>query len=152
MKQTPQEKKILSNFQAGKITKDGFLGHDTRHLHDIIEEDLRVLSTAGVTNEEIAARLQFFIDEGKKGIDNIVDIGDFIVTISWSRGMLPCPFGEPRLHHKIMATVMNKKLNIEIKYSQLNVHMIKEHGFFEGKGSTFRVEPIDIIRFLGLGE
>jgi hypothetical protein len=28
--------------------------------------------------------------------------------------------------------------------------MIKEHGFFEGKGSTFRIEPLDVINFLEL--
>ena len=38
MKQTPQEKQLYENFKPGKITLDGFLGDDTRHIHDIIED------------------------------------------------------------------------------------------------------------------
>ncbi len=63
--------------------------------------------------------------------------------------MLPSPFGDPkRLYHKIVATVVNKKLNKELRYTQLNVHMILDHGFFEGKGSVFRLEPEDVVEIL----
>lgn len=150
MKQTPIEKRLIDNFKPGKITKDGFLGDDNRHVHDIIKEDLLTLSRLGVEVEAIAERLQYFIEEGKKGLETKVDLGDFTVQISWDRGLLPCPFGEPRRHHKIIATLFNKKLNKEIKYSQLNVHMIKEHGFFEGKGSKFRLKPEFLVEVLEL--
>lgn len=150
MKQTPQESKILANFKVGKISKDGFLGDDTRHIHDIIKVDLLVLSKLNATKEEIADRLQFFIDHGKKVLENKVDLGDFTVEIFWSKGMLPCPFGEHGLHHKITATVFNKKLNTQIKFSQLNVHLIRKHGFFEGKGSIFRLEPDEIVKILDM--
>jgi len=150
MKQTPLEKKVLDNFKPGKISKDGFLGDDKRHVHDIIKEDLLTLSKLGVEIEEIADRLQHFIEEGKKGLETKVDLGNFTVQIAWDRGLLPCPFGEPRRHHKIIATLFNKKLNKEIKFSQLNVHMIREHGFFEGKGSTFRLEPEEMVNLLGI--
>lgn len=150
MKQTPLEKKLIDNFKPGKITKKGFLGDDIRHVHDIIKEDLLTLSRMGIEVEAIADRLQYFIDEGKKGLETKVDLGDFTVQISWDRGMLPCPFGEPKLHHKINATLYCKNLNKEITYSQLNVHMIREHGFFEGKGSMFRLEPEELVRFLKL--
>ena len=148
MNETPQEKEIKQNFLPGKISKDGFLGEDTRHIHEIIDTDLRILNKFGVTREQIAEKLQFFIDEGKKGLELPVDLGDFTVQVTWARGMLPCPFGCIRLHHKIVATVINKKLNQTIRYSQLNVHLIKEHGFFEGNGSQFRLEPDKLIEFL----
>jgi len=150
MKQTPQEQKIYDNFKPGKIAKDGFLGHDTRHIHDIIEEDMHVLDRLGVSKEQVAKRLQYFIEEGKKGLETPVDLGGFTTQVIWRRGMLPSPFGGPkRLYHKIVATVFNKKLNKEIKYTQLNVHMIRDHGFFEGKGSVFRLEPEEIVEILG---
>jgi hypothetical protein len=151
MKQTPQEKKIYENFKPGKITKEGFLGNDTRHLHDIIEDDLHTLNRLGVSKEQIADRLQYFIEEGKKGLETSVDLGDFTTQVIWRRGMLPSPFGDPkRLYHKIVATVFNKKLKKEMKYSQLNVHMIKDHGFFEGKGSVFRLEPEEVVEVLDI--
>jgi len=150
MKETPLEKKLLNNFKPGKITKDGFLGEDKRHIHDIIREDLLTLSKAGVTTGQIADQLQYFVEEGKKGLETKVDLGDFAVQIEWDRGLLPCPFGEPGLHHKIVATLHNKKLNRTIKFSQLNIHLIREHSFFEGKGSRFRLEPGELVEFLGL--
>ena len=149
MKQTPQEKHIYENFKPGKITKDGFLGNDTRHIHDIIEEDMHILSRLNVSKEQIADRLQYFIEEGKKGLETPLDLGNFTTQVIWRRGMLPSPFGDPkRLYHKIVATVVNKTLNKEITYTQLNVHMIRDHGFFEGKGSVFRVEPEEIVEVL----
>lgn len=39
MKPTPLETKLLDNFKPGKITKDGFLGDETRHIHDIIKKE-----------------------------------------------------------------------------------------------------------------
>ena len=151
MKQTPQEKTLYDNFKPGKITKEGFLGDDTRHIHDIIEEDLHTLARLEVTQEQIADRLQYFIEEGKKGLETPVDLGDFTTQVIWRRGMLPSPFGDPkRLYHKIVATVFNKKLNKELTYTQLNVHMIRDHGFFEGKGSVFRLEPEDVVEILDI--
>ncbi len=149
MKQTPQEKELRKNFQAGKITKEGFLGNDPRHIHDIIEADVHTLAHLGVSLSQVAERLQYFIEEGKKGLETLVDLGDYTTHVRWSRGMLPSPFGGPkRLYHKIVATIVNKKLNKEIRYTQLNVHMIRDHGFFEGKGSVFRLEPEDLVEIL----
>ena len=150
MKQPPEELKIISDFKPGRISKNGFLGYDTRHVHDIIKEDLFVLSKLNITKEEVAHRLQFFIEHGKKAIENRLDLGDFTVEIFWSKGMQPCPFGKCGLHHKITAKLFNKKLKIQIKFSQLNVHLIKEHGFFEGRGSIFRLEPDEIVKALDM--
>ena len=149
MKQTPQEKKLYESFKPGKITKEGFLGDDSRHIHDIIEEDAHTLSHIGVSREHIADWLQYFIEEGKKGLETPVDLGDFTSLVIWRRGMLPSPFaGAHRLYHKIVATVVNKKLGKEIKYTQLNVHMIRDYGFFEGKGGVFRLEPEVLVEVL----
>ena len=151
MKETPQEKLIYDNFTPGKITKEGFLGDDPRHIHDIIAADMHTVDQLGVTQEQIADRLQYFIEEGKKGLENVVDLGDFTTQVIWTRGMLPSPFGDPKkLYHKIIATVVNKQLHKTLRYTQLNVHMIREHGFFEGKGSVFRLEPEEIVKVLDI--
>ena len=150
MKQTPEERQLRQQFEPGKITKDGFLGSDSRHIHDIIAADQRVLAELNVTAETIADKLQFFIEEGKKMLEGVADAGDYTVQIRWSRGLLPCPFGERGLHHKIIATVISKKSGTQIQYSQLNVHMIRRHHFFEGTGSPFRLEPLGLVRFLGM--
>ncbi|PID57215.1 hypothetical protein CSB45_08275 [candidate division KSB3 bacterium] len=152
MKQSPQDKQLYENFQPGKITKEGFLGNDRRQIHDIIEADERILSQLGVSREQIADRLQYFIEEGKKGIETPVELEGFITTVIWRRGMLPSPFGDPkRLYHKLVATVVNTSQQKELTYTQLNVHMIRDHGFFEGKGSLYRLEPEEVVELLELG-
>lgn len=151
MKETPVEKLVRANFEPGKLSKNGFLGDDTRHIHDIIQADRLTLAGLGITQEALADKLQYFIEQGKKVLEGKLDLGEFVVQIQWSRGALPCPFGEPGLYHKIVATVFNKKQNKTITYSQLNVHMIKVHGFFEGKGSSFRLEPDEVCQLLNLG-
>ena len=150
MKQTPFEKNIYRNFQPGVLTKKGFLGQDNRHIHDIIKEDNLVLLKYKVTKEQIADLLQFFIDKAKPFEDSTVDLGTFTVQLNWYRGMIPCPFEDPGLHYKIQATVYSRRLKMAIQFSQLNVHLIKEHDFFEGKGSRFRLEPEELIQFLNL--
>ena len=148
MKQNPREREIYHNFKPGTISKEGFLGNDTRHVHDIIEADHKVLVKLGLDCKLIGDRLQFFIDEGKKGLESPVDLGDFRSRVLWQRGMIPCPFGEPGLHYKIIAEVMHLKNDEKIRFSQLSVHLIREHGFFEGKGSIFRLKPEILVRFI----
>ena len=133
---------------TGGISRSGFLGSDTRHIHDIIREDERILYRLGIDCESIAENLQDFIEEGKKGLETWVSKGAYEVQVRWQRGMLPCPFGEPGLHHKLIANLRNTRTRKTIRFSQLNVHMIRAHGFFEGKGSAFRIEPEELAEFL----
>lgn len=150
MKETPDEKLIKDNFAPGKISRDGFLGSDDRHLYDIIAQDNQTLLSLNISREEIAKNLQILIDEGKRGLESSIDFGNFIIQVQWSRGALPCPFDDKIFVPKIIATVHHTRLNNTIKFSQLSVHLIQKHGFFGGKGSCFRLEPVDLINFLEL--
>ncbi len=151
MKPLPEEEKIRKNFQPGEITRDGFLGIDTRHIHDIIRDDLQTLEHKKISPQQIADRLQYFTDKGKEALENKVAVDTYTVQVTWARGMIPCPFGEPGLHHKITIYLTNTKTGKSITFSQLSIHLIREHGFFAGKGSTFRLDPLVLKGFLGLG-
>ena len=148
MKPTPDENKIIENFMPGKISKSGFLGSDERHIHDIIEEDLRTLAGLGVDRDMIADKLVTLTEEGKKGIGGRVNWGPFSIRVQWDRGMVPCPFGEPGLHPKMMTIVFKQSTNKEIRYTQLGLHLIRKHGFFGGRGSAFRLEPEALVKML----
>lgn len=37
-----------------------------------------------------------------------------------------------------------------IGFPALIIHLVREHGFFEGEGSPYRVHPMDVIRVLEL--
>jgi hypothetical protein len=134
------------SFRPGVLTKDGFLGSDGRPVDKIVEDDGRVLLEFGLDLETVADRLQSFIDEAQKQLEGLVHSGGFRFRIQWDRGMIPCPFGEPGLHPKIVARVLSESSGCEIRFSRLSIHLIRKHGFFGGKGSIFRLEPEDLAR------
>jgi hypothetical protein len=153
MKQTPAMDKIQRQMRPGVITRDGFLGRDGRKLADILEADNAEVNRLGLTHEGIAARMRELRDAGKKGIGLTTRIDrDFEVQVDSVRGKLPCPFGHAGLVQKMNTTVRNLANGREITYTDLNIHMIGEHGFYEGRGSGFRLEPADLKEILVVRE
>ncbi|MBA7467640.1 MAG: hypothetical protein GH155_05180 [Spirochaeta sp.] len=149
MKLTPQMKKIEADMQPGVITLHGFLGRDERDLITIIDADNAAVMRLGLTHEQIAARMEELSREGLKGLGEFIGSeSGFEVKVDSVRGKLPCPFGHPGIFAKVNTTVRNLKLGREITYTMLNSHLIGEHGFYEGKGSPFRLEPRDLIEIL----
>jgi len=146
----PAEKNPLNvnNFKPGNLTRDGFLGRDARPIFEIVRQDADGLARCGVTPEEVADFLQSLIEEGKKGLEGPVIHGSRVIQIHWARGMLPCPYGEPRLHSKISAVVTDPSTGLTLRFSQLGVHLIREHGFFGGTGSPYRLEPEEIVALM----
>jgi hypothetical protein len=147
MKQTPLEVKITAKMQPGLIALNGFLGNDERHFHEIIEEDEQTLASHGRTAEEIADRLEYFTGSsfdsfmGPIVIDQIYEVETEV-----TRGKLPCPFSHPGVYRKTLTTLRNTKTGASVRWSGLNIHLIRNHHFFEGKGSVFRLEPELLIK------
>lgn len=135
--------------QSGHITRDGLLGFDKRSIEEIIRADAETVKKFGLTHRQIAERMKFFRNEGKKGLGGFVKVNPYFeVSCDMARGLLTCPFGEPGMYRKTMITVRNLRLGMEIAYSDLNIHLVAEHGFYEGKGSLFRLEPVLLANVL----
>ncbi|MFO7660904.1 MAG: hypothetical protein R6V77_08320 [Candidatus Cloacimonadaceae bacterium] len=147
MKQTPLEEKITAKMQPGVITLNGFLGSDERHYHEIIEDDEKTLAAYGKTAEEIADRLDYFTKNSFESYMEHVIIDDiYEVETEVYRGKLPCPFSHPGIYRKTVTTLTNAKTGITLRWTGLNLHLIRQHHFFEGKGSAFRLEPDLLIK------
>jgi hypothetical protein len=130
-----------SHFRPGQISRDGFLGSDLRSVREIVRQDGQTLERLGLTPEAVADVLQDLIDAAKRGLEGPVDAGTCIVRLDWARGLVPCPFGEKRLQPKITVEAVRKWTGETMWFTQLSVHLIREHGFFGGEGSVFRIEP-----------
>lgn len=149
MKQTPEYDAIQQQMRPGVITLDGFLGTDTRHLIDILDDDNGTVRRAGCTHLDIAERMQYFRDTGLPGLGEFMSIDDrFDVRVDSVRGKLPSPFGGPGMYDKVNTTVVNKVLGRDITFTDLHIHFVRDHGFYEGKGSPFRLEPLELIDIL----
>lgn len=149
MKQSIQLTKIQEQMRPGIITLDGFLGDDTRNLIDMLIEDDGLVRRTGHAHVTIAERMQYFRDAGLDGLGEFLTIDDhFLVRVDSVRGMLPSPFGGPGMYEKVNTTVRNIRLDEEITFTDLHIHFVKDHGFYEGKGSPFRISPEALIRIL----
>lgn len=153
MKQTPEFDKIQQQMKKGVITLDGFLGDDTRNLVDIIASDSMTVNRLNTTCQAIADRMEYFKNLGLTGLGEFISADDtFDVKVDSVRGLLPSPFGGKGMYGKINTTVVNKKTGRSVVYTDLHIHFIADHCFFEGKGSPFRLEPEDLVTVLEVGE
>jgi len=151
MKQTPDLGKVQENMKAGQITGPGFLGSDERNLIDIIREDEQKISDLGLTNEIIADKLEMLMRQGEKGFGSPIVVDNrFVVIVDESRGYVPCPFRHGNLSKKVNVNVRSMALKKEIDYTPISIHLIREHGFYQGKGSLYRLDPEEVAKFLEL--
>lgn len=151
MKQDPKLDTIQKIMVPGEISRIGFLGHDTRKLVDILLEDGQTVTGLGFTHQDLAGAMAALTDAGREAFGNPVMVGGFLeVIVEDSRGMMSCPFHHQGLYSKENTFVTNIKTGETIGWTALNIHMIREHGFYEGLGSPFRVEPQALIRILEL--
>jgi hypothetical protein len=146
MKQDPFLEAVEGRMRRGFITKEGFLGKDTRQLVEILIEDEAAVNRLGLANEEVAQRLRYFLEKAREGLGTEVLVeGKFLVSADDVRGRLPCPWGHRGLYPKTNVRLRNIENNMEIVFTGLQIHMIAAHGFYEGKGSAFRLEP-DVLK------
>lgn len=149
MKQTVQMREIQEKMKPGIITRDGFLGADSRNLIDILTEDDAEVKRLNLSHMQIAQRMRELRDAGKNGLGDFISVPPhFEVRVDMVRGKLPCPFGHPGLIQKTNIQVRNLEIKREITFTDMHIHMIGEHGFYEGKGSPFRLEIRDLIETL----
>ncbi len=139
--------------QPGNISREGFLGNDSRSLAEIVAADQAEVARLGLSHQQIAQRMKEFRDAGEKGLGDWVAMPPhWEVRTDAVRGQLPCPFEDSGLYPKTMITVRNIRNGREIVYSDLLIHLIEQHGFYEGRGSVFRLEPQRIAETLIISE
>jgi hypothetical protein len=149
MKQTVQMKMAQERMKPGIITRDGFLGNDARNLIDILVEDDAAVKRMSVNHQSIAARMIELREAGMRGLGDYISVEPhFEVRVDSVRGRLPCPFGDPGVFPKTNIFVRNIEKKREITYTDMHIHMIGSHGFYEGKGSLFRLDPKDLVEVL----
>ncbi|MBE0433135.1 hypothetical protein IBX73_06685 [candidate division WOR-3 bacterium] len=142
MKKSPQEQELERMLKSSKFSSCGFLGTDRRNLWEVIEEDAAEIAKAGLTMEELAGRMNEITAAGAEGLGDWVQFSPRLrVIVDDNRGIIPCPWPHQVRCLKRITTVHAVDTGAQIRWSDLNIHLIKEHGFFEGRGSPFRIEP-----------
>lgn len=149
MRQTPELQRIQELMKPGIISEEGFLGEDIRNLADILADDELQVLALGFTHVEIANAMEKLTDIGRETFGNPVLVDGFLrVTVDSSKGKIVSPFGG--LHDKENTEIVNTKTDETINWTTLSIHLIRDHGFYQGKGSFFRVDPNKVVRILEL--
>jgi len=150
MRQSPEQDAIEKRLGPGKTSRDGFLGTDTRHLGEIIVEDDLSVKRLDLTHAAIVDRMRFFRDAAEEGFGGVVMVPPhFEVRSDSVRGKISCPFGhQGGGFAKNTVIVENTRLNKQVMYTDLTIHLIEAHGFYQGRGAYFRTDPAVLAEVL----
>jgi hypothetical protein len=151
---------LIKRMQPGELSAKGFLGPGD-DLDEVIARDADLLAEMGVSYEVLSHRLDSILLAGESNPGHKVHIGNFTVKVTVYNGFQQCPWTED-FHHStcrkglgashasIDWIIRNKKTGQEMRGPGLIVHLIRDHRFFEGPGSPYRVEPLELARLLEL--
>jgi len=144
---------LEQTLRQANANREGFLGPDKRSLAAILRADDAAVRRRGLTHARIAQRLSVLRQAGWEGLGEPVSVPPhFEVCVDAARGKLSCPFGDPGSFAKVNTTVRNLKRGTEITFTDLNIHLIATHGFYEGRGAPFRLDPEQLIDMLEMGK
>jgi hypothetical protein len=146
---------LEKDMRPGGLSTKGFLGKDERLL-DVLEADNRyVVDKLGLTHQELARHLHILgALAAKHAATKPQDITYHgrkfrIRATSW-RGFQDSPF-QDGTKTNCDATIENLDTKKKLGYSLLVPHLIERYGFYEGKGTPYRVEPkkaLEVLDFL----
>ena len=136
----------------GRLSQGGFLG-EGECLYEILEEDDETVNSLGLTHEKIADRIEYFITTVNYPTREGTTIdGKYIVRGTVYRGGQECPWGDSYFmkYSSMDLFVKNVELDEELSFPGGIVHLIREHHFYEGKKSPYRVDPEKAVRVLDI--
>ena len=149
MRESPQTRKLEQILRSSKLVAGGFMGDDSRSFIEIIETDCFQVSKLGYTTEQIAAKMQAITDSAKTGLGNWIKIDEKLKAVAEeAKGSLPCPWPHLGRYLKRVTIVERYDTGETIRWSDLNIHLIAKHSFFEGRGAMFRIEPHKLISII----
>jgi hypothetical protein len=125
---------------------NGFLGTDEKLLEVLADDNKLVVDKLGLTHQTLALHLRSAaaIGEKTKGMPFVYHGRRFKVTVRYSRGFQLSPFQDDTKTNAD-ATVENLDNGKNLEFSLLVPQMIERYGFYEGKGTSYRVDPAQIV-------
>ncbi len=146
MKLPPDLKKLEELLHSSKLVAGGFLGDDPRPLVEIVEHDLSEVALLGYTLDQLGARMDEITQRAVEGHGMTVQIEPHLTAVAdESRGLLICPWHDNQQFGKTVTTATRSDSGAAARWSELSVHLLRAHGFFQGRGSAFRLEPRELI-------
>jgi hypothetical protein len=142
--------------RPGKASSAGFLGKEESLLDVLAADNQYVVDELGLTHQELARHMhamgaiaKLLGKAGKPASVEFVYHGQrFLVRREDTRGSQPSPFDDGTSSGSNVE-VKNLDNGKSIRYGLLVPFMVERYGFYEGKGTTYRVEPRQVIEVFG---
>ena len=153
MKLSPEQRDLNQRLSPSKFSAEGFLGTDDRPVNEIIADDLRTMDRAGLPTEVLVERLRDVYEKARERFGAEIEVRKGVSAVYHeAKGRIPSPFRGEGTFEKGQVTVTDRESAESIHVTMLGIHLIEKHGFFQGIGSPFRIDPEKAIRILGLSE
>ena len=116
----------------------------------LIQDEIRV-KELGLTHEAIAAALRQLTHAAAEaqGCPMVVE-NKWRVHIDAFRGKIPCPWGHPGLYPKTHVHLERVDTGASLQWTDLAIHLIEAHGFYQGTQSPYRLDPEIVAKVLEL--
>jgi hypothetical protein len=135
----------------------GFLGPNEKLLEILAADNRYVVDELGLKHQELARHLHAMGTIGnwqerheQEGAEFVYQGKRFKVQVEHTRGIQPSPFRDGTASGS-NATVTNLDNGKKVRYGLLVPYMIERYGFYEGKGTPYRLEPrlvLEVFDFL----
>ena len=129
----------------------GFLGPDEKLLDVLVADNQYVVEERGLTHQELAKHLHAIGSIGrwqwfqrKEKAEFVYHGRRFKVTTVITKGLQPSPFLDGT-ESGTNVTVENLDTGKKMWYGLLVPYLIERYGFYEGKGTRYRVEPSQVL-------
>jgi hypothetical protein len=152
---------LEARMRPGALSQGGFLGENER-LSDVLFKDSQTIAELGIDYGELSEKLRALIQKGKSAPQQITRIGHFEVSVTSYSGFQMCPWS-PDIH-RVQCTagggvqfssldwcIRNVISDQKMCGPGLIVHLIRDHHFFEGFESPYRVDPHELAHLLEVG-
>jgi hypothetical protein len=141
------------------LSRAGFLGKDEKLTEVMAADNRYVVEERGLTHQELARHLHALGAAGRLlAVKDKVPAATpgppfryhgrtYRVAVTISRGFQESPFDDDTRSRTNVA-VKNVDNGKELKYSLLVPFMVERYGFYEGRGTPYRVEPRKVLEVL----
>jgi hypothetical protein len=142
-------RKLEEVLRSSNSAVSGFMGTDRRSISEIIDGDMSELAELKVAVEEIVGRMKEITDAAVPALGCWVQAaGNLEAKAEEVKGEVSCPWPDSEEFAKRVIYARNTKSGQSMKWSELNIHLIEKHNFFEGRGAMFRIEPKELVKML----
>lgn len=136
---------LEAHMKPGRDSMAGFLGED-ESLLEVLAQDNDFVLSHGLTHQELAKQLKFAEEVRQRGLGNEFEYNGrrYHIKVMQTRGYQRSPFDDgTKTDSDIRIT--NLTNGATLRCSCLLKDMIERYGFYEGRGTGYRLEPADIL-------